>query len=99
MIVGRLDLPRFVRETAWDFPPEQREILEDDRNPLAYRLVRVFDQQARLGQPPFLWVFDDFENCLELRNGTYQLQPAAAEILEAIATPSIGKPLTSPTSC
>ncbi|XGV88366.1 MAG: CHAT domain-containing tetratricopeptide repeat protein [Limnothrix sp. BL-A-16] len=86
VIVGRLDLPRFVRETAWDFPPEQREILEDDRNPLAYRLVRVFDQQARLGQPPFLWVFDDFENCLELRNGTYQLQPAAAEILEAIAT-------------
>ncbi len=84
VIVGRLDLPRFVRETARGLPREQRELLEDDRDPLDYRLECLFN--ARADQPPFLWVFDDFENCLELRNGTYQLQPAAAEILEAIAT-------------
>lgn len=84
VIVGRLDLPRFVRETARSLPREQREILEDDRDPLDYRLECLFN--ARADQPPFLWVFDDFENCLEPRNGTYQLQPAAAEILEAIAT-------------
>ena len=84
VIVGRLDLPRFVRETARSLPREQRELLEDDRDPLDYRLECLFN--ARADQPPFLWVFDDFENCLEPRNGTYQLQPAAAEILEAIAT-------------
>ncbi len=58
--------------------------LEDNQLELKYRLTDLFNQLAKLGEKPFLFILDDFEWNLEPREGRYILKPKVAPILEAL---------------
>ncbi|MDJ0577806.1 MAG: AAA family ATPase, partial [Xenococcaceae cyanobacterium MO_234.B1] len=58
--------------------------LEDNQLELKYRLTDLFNQLAKLGEKPFLFILDDFEWNLEPREGRYILKTEVAPILEAL---------------
>ncbi len=83
--VGRVDEPALIHKLSAALNDRTlREMLQDPREELRYRLRRVFEALSSQAQP-LLLVLDDFEDGnLEARNGTYVPTPTAVGVLEAL---------------
>jgi len=87
---GRVDIVKLreltgkIRFDDMEQQIEATKILDDDRVDLTVRLRLLLD--GPLGTIPCLFVFDDFENNLDERDGGYVLSPELATILPALLT-------------
>lgn len=58
--------------------------IENSQITLKSRIVYLFNYLAEQGEPPFLFIFDDFEWNLEPYSGYYTLKPEVASILSTL---------------
>ncbi|WP_287524756.1 ATP-binding protein [Okeania sp. SIO2C2] len=81
----QIDNSNFVEKLADKLrDPDLRFALKNNQNELKYRLRDLFENLIEAGEKPFLFLFDDFEWNLELRERGYVLKPEAAEVLNAL---------------
>ncbi|NJL03243.1 MAG: tetratricopeptide repeat protein, partial [Spirulinaceae cyanobacterium SM2_1_0] len=84
---GYLDEAALVRGLATsleilDKRPEWREWLQDPEQELRFRLRRLLRELREAGEPPLLWVLDDFEQNLDAATG--QLRGETPAVLAAL---------------
>ena len=84
---GILDEPGFLRSlrSLAGITAEQLRALQAAADPLDFRLRDFLNLRAAAGLKPVLFVLDDFERNTPVQDGRPLIEPAAQEVLEALA--------------
>ncbi|MEH2464252.1 tetratricopeptide repeat protein [Nostoc sp.] len=80
----QLDEDKLLKTLAEQCTSERGHEILNGKLPLMQRLTKFFTEGLNTKEQRFVFVLDDFEANLELRNGVYVLQPQVVDVLLAL---------------
>ncbi|ACC84047.1 tetratricopeptide repeat protein [Nostoc punctiforme] len=80
----QLDEDKLLKTLAEQCTSERGHEILNGKLPLMQRLTKFFTEGLNTKEQRFVFVLDDFEANLELRNGVYLLQPQVVDVLLAL---------------
>ncbi|MEH2049619.1 tetratricopeptide repeat protein [Nostoc sp.] len=80
----QLDEDKLLKTLAEQCTEERGHEILNSKLPLMQRLTKFFIEGLNTEEQRFVFVLDDFEANLELRNGVYVLQPQVVDVLLAL---------------
>ncbi|MBG1242690.1 tetratricopeptide repeat protein [Nostoc sp. NZL] len=80
----QLDEDKLLKTLAEQCTSERGHEILNGKLPLMQRLTKFFTEGLNSKEQRFVFVLDDFEANLELRNGVYVLQPQVVDVLLAL---------------
>ncbi|MFN6567212.1 tetratricopeptide repeat protein [Dendronalium sp. ChiSLP03b] len=80
----QLDEDKLLKTLAEQCTSERGHDILNGKLPLMQRLTKFFTEGLNTKEQRFVFVLDDFEANLELRNGVYVLQPQVVDVLLAL---------------
>ncbi|MDZ8080725.1 MAG: tetratricopeptide repeat protein [Nostoc sp. DcaGUA01] len=84
VIFRQLDEDKLLKTLAEQCTSERGHEILNGKLPLMQRLTKFFTEGLNTKEQRFVFVLDDFEANLELRNGVYVLQPQVVDVLLAL---------------
>ncbi|MGJ5672180.1 MAG: tetratricopeptide repeat protein [Nostochopsis sp.] len=84
VIFRQLDEDKLLKTLAEQCTSERGHEILNGKLPLMQRLTKFFAEGLNTKEQRFVFVLDDFEANLDLRNGVYVLQPQVVDVLLAL---------------